>query len=67
MSIKIIMGKALYRAGEYDQAIEYFQNAFDTENYALAFKEIRAQVMADWFVLVVVGIVAAFIILVKAF
>ncbi len=63
----VAMGKALYRAGEYDEAIAYFQNAFDTENYALAFKEIRAEIMADWFVLVVVGIIAAFIILIKAF
>ncbi len=61
----VAMGKALYRAEEYDQAIEYFQNAFDTENYALAFKEIRAEVMADWFVLVVVGIVLAFVVLIK--
>ena len=63
----VAMGKALYRAEEYDQAIEYFQNAYDTENYALAFKEIRAEVMADWFVLVVVGIVLLFIVLIKTF
>lgn len=63
----VAMGKALYRAEEYDKAIEYFQNAFDTENYALAFKEIRADIMEDWFVLVVVAIVAAFILLIKVF
>ena len=63
----VAMGKALYRAEEYDKAIEYFQNAFDTENYALAFKEIRAEIMADWFVLVLVAIVAVFVLLVKGF
>jgi len=63
----VAMGKALYRAEEYDKAIEYFQNAFDTENYALAFKEIRAEVMADWFVLVIVAIVLVFIVLIKVF
>ena len=61
----VAMGKALYRAEQYDEAIAYFQNAFDTENYALAFKEIRAEVMADWFVMVVVGIVLAFWLLIK--
>ena len=61
----VAMGKALYRAEQYDEAIAYFQNAFDTENYALAFKEIRAEVMADWFVMVVVGIVVAFWLLIK--
>ena len=61
----VAMGKALYRAEQYDEAIAYFQNAFDTENYALAFKEIRAEVMADWFALVVVGIVVAFWLLIK--
>ena len=61
----VAMGKALYRAGEYDKAIEYFQNAFDTENYALAFKEIRAEIMADWFILVLVIIIAIIILLMK--
>ena len=61
----VAMGKALYRAEQYDEAIAYFQNAFDTENYALAFKEIRAEVMADWFALVVVGIVVAFWLLIR--
>ena len=61
----VAMGKALYRAGEYDEAISYFQNAFDTENYALAFKEVRAEIMAEWFVLVLVIIIAIIVLLAK--
>ena len=57
----VAMGKALYRAEKYEEAMKYFQNAFDTENYALAFKEIRADIMADWFVLVIVVIIVAII------
>ena len=61
----VAMGKALYRQGEFDQAIEYFQNAFDTENYALAFKEVRSDFMEDWFVLFVVGVILVLYLLVK--
>ncbi|MBO5312390.1 MAG: YIP1 family protein [Clostridia bacterium] len=61
----VAIGKALYRAGQYDKAIGYFENAFDIENYATAFKEVRSQFMESWFVLVIVGIVAVFIGLVK--
>ena len=34
-------GKALYREGKYDEAIEYFKNAYDIENYATTYQEIR--------------------------
>ena len=57
----VAMGKALYREGKYDEAIKYFQNAYDTENYALAFKEVRSDFMEDWFILFIVAIVAVFI------
>ena len=65
------MGKVLYRNaktdGELKQALEYFQNAYDTENYATVFKSIRANVMEKWFILLVVGIVAVLFAVVKIF
>ncbi|MBO5261878.1 MAG: YIP1 family protein [Clostridia bacterium] len=61
----VAMGKALYRAEQYEEAMKYFQNAFDTENYALAFKEIRADIMAEWFVLVIAIIIVAIVLLLK--
>lgn len=53
------MGKSLYRQGEYEEAVKYFQNAYDVENYALAFKEIRKEKLSNPFVFIalIVGIV----------
>lgn len=65
------MGKVLYRNAKTDaelkQALAYFQNAYDTENYATVFKSIRANVMEKWFILLVVGIVAVLFAVVKIF
>lgn len=65
------MGKVLYRNaktdGELKQALEYFQNAYDTENYATVFKSIRAKVMEKWFLLLVAGIIAVLFAVVKIF
>ncbi|MBO5091013.1 MAG: YIP1 family protein [Clostridia bacterium] len=65
------MGKVLYRNaktdGELKQALAYFQNAYDTENYATVFKSIRANVMEKWFILLVVGIIAVLFAVVKIF
>ncbi|MBE6673939.1 MAG: hypothetical protein E7596_02405 [Ruminococcaceae bacterium] len=63
----VAMGKALYREGEFEKAIDYFQNAFDIENYATAFKEIRSDFMEDWFVLFIVGIIALIVLVGKLF
>lgn len=65
------MGKVLYRNAKTDaelkQALEYFQNAYDTENYATVFKSIRANVMEKWFLLFVVVIIAVLFAVVKIF
>ncbi len=64
------MGKVLYRSGsedELDTALKYFQNAYDTENYATVFKAIRANVMEKWFIPMVILIVVALFGIVKVF
>ncbi len=50
-------GKSLYRAGNFSEASNYFKNAYDTENYAAAFKEMRADIMETLFIPMIVGIV----------
>ncbi|MBE6663428.1 MAG: hypothetical protein E7602_02860 [Ruminococcaceae bacterium] len=66
------MGKALYRnAGDdrkmLDTALGYFENAYDTENYATVFKAVRAQIMEKYFILLVIGIIVALFGVVKVF
>lgn len=41
------IGKAYYRSGDWNKAMEYFKYAYDTENYSLAFKEYRKEIIAD--------------------
>ena len=50
-------GKALYREGDYKEAQKYFKNAYDVENYATTFKEIRKQSMEKLFIPLIIGIV----------
>ncbi|MBO5286766.1 MAG: YIP1 family protein [Clostridia bacterium] len=61
----VTKGKALYRDGNYEEAIKYFQNAYDVENYATAYKEIRSSIMATWFPLLIIVIVVLAVLLVK--
>ena len=63
----VAIGKALHRNGRYSEAIKYFETAFDIENYATTFKEVRKTVMEVWFVPVIFLIVVLFIILGKIF
>ncbi len=57
----VAIGKSLHRAGDYSEAIGYFQNAYDIENYATAFKEVRKEVMEIWFIPMIVLIVFVFV------
>lgn len=61
----VAIGKSLYRSNQFDESIEYFKNAFDIENYATAFKEVRSDFMEKWFLLVIAGIIILFVALVK--
>lgn len=63
----VAIGKSYYRAGEYEKAIEYYKSAYDTENYATAFKEVRKQTMEKIFLWVILGIVVLIFLVVKLF
>ena len=60
----VAIGKNEYRMENYKEAMECFENAFDTENYATAFKSRRAEVMSnEWvFIGLIVGVIALFIV-----
>ncbi|MBQ8546076.1 MAG: YIP1 family protein [Clostridia bacterium] len=65
------MGKAIYRNAkdrdDLDTALAYFENAYDTENYATVFKAIRADIMERYFIFLVIGIIVLLFVVVKVF
>ena len=61
------IGKALYRNGAYEESLEYFRSAYDTENYSASFKEIRKEWLSKYIILVPIFVVALCIGLVKFF
>ena len=64
------MGKVLYRSGSEDElstALEYFESAYDVENYATVFKAMRSNVMEKWFIPMIILIIAALFGVVKVF
>ena len=56
-SAYIGIGKALYRSGDYEEAMEYYKSAYETTNYSEAFKEVRKGIMTKWLLLLLVGLV----------
>jgi len=61
------IGNALYRSAKYEEALDYYESAYDTENWSEAYKMVRKDLMADWFVLVFVAIIVVLIAIVKFF
>ena len=51
------IGQALYRSGQYEEAIEYYKAAYDTSNYSTAFTEIRKSAVEDFFILIPIAII----------
>ncbi len=66
-SAYIQIGKSLYRQGEYEEAMEYYQSAYETANYSEAYKEIRKEWANKFFWMIPVVIVAVCIALGKFF
>ena len=61
------IGTALSRQGKYEEAIEYYKSAYDTDNYSSAYTIVRKNFIEDWILLVVVIAVGFIILLVKFF
>ena len=66
-SAYVAIGKSLYRDGKYEEAIRYYQNAYDTENYAIAFKDMRKEKMETLLIPMIILIVVVFILIGKVF
>ena len=55
------IGQAMYREGEYEKSLHYFESAYDTENWSKSFQEIRREWMSDYFLVLVAGIIAVIV------
>jgi len=61
------IGKSLFRQGQYEEAMEYYKNAFDTLSYSEAYKEIRKEWANKYFWILPIVIVAACLLIAKFF
>ena len=52
------IGQSLSRSGKYEEALDYYKAAYDTDNYSVAYKELRKEWMSKFFLLIPVGIIA---------
>ena len=66
-SAYVAIGKSLYRDGNYEEAIKYYKNAYDTENYATAFKDLRKEKMETLFIPMIILIIVVFVLIGKVF
>ena len=51
------IGNAMYRNGDYEEAIEFYKAAYDTENYSTAFQELRKEWISKFILLIPVGVI----------
>jgi len=61
------IGNALYRSAKYEEALSYYESAYDTANWSEAYKMVRKDLMSDWFILVVVAIIVLLVGVAKFF
>ena len=52
------IGQAMFRNGQYEESLQYFEAAYDTDNWSKSFQEIRKEWMSSYFLLLLVIIVA---------
>ncbi len=51
------IGNALYRSNNLEEALEYYESAYDTDNYSIAYKDLRKEWMSKFILLIPVVIV----------
>ncbi len=61
------IGNALYRSGEYEASLEYYETAYDTDNWSNSYREVRKEWMSDYFLLLVLIIVVVLVAVIKFF
>ncbi|MBQ1233390.1 MAG: YIP1 family protein [Clostridia bacterium] len=58
------IGQAMYRRGDFEESLEYFEAAYDTDNWSNSYKDIRKEFMSKYFLFLVLGIVALIVVIV---
>lgn len=61
------IGRALHRSGNWNEAMEYYKNAYDTANYSTSFKMFRKEWVSKYILIIPVVIVALCLALTKFF
>ncbi len=61
------IGNALYRSGEYEESLEYYETAYDTSNWSNSYVEVRKEWMSTWFIPIVILIIVAIVLVIKFF
>lgn len=51
------IGNAKYRSGDYEEALDYYKSAYDTENYSKAYQEIRKEWLSKFILLIPVAVI----------
>ena len=59
------IGKALLNQGKYAEAQEMLSKAYEVDNYATAFNEIRKEIISKWMIPLVIGAVALIVFVFK--
>ena len=61
------IGKNLYRQGQYEEAMQYYKDAYETENYSIAFKAWRKAATEKYILWIILVVVIAVVLITKAF
>lgn len=61
------IGNALYRDGKWEEAMDMYKTAYDTESYSNAFKQYRKDLVSKWILLIVAIVVVIIVALVLFF
>ncbi len=59
------IGKALFNQGKYEEAQQMLSNAYETENYSMAFKELRKEIISRWLLPMAIVLVAVMLLVFK--
>lgn len=51
------IGNALYRSNNLEEALDYYRSAYDTENYSIAYKDLRRDWMSKFIILIPIVVV----------
>ncbi len=61
------IGNALYRSGDFEESLEYYETAYDVDNWSNSYKEVRKEWMSSWFIVLLIVIILGIVLVVKFF